>query len=140
METIVKRAWLDKGDIRIITSERFDKAAPWCDDGQRENWNNHKVAIKYGGKSLSFDYWCSIARPNFEKRNDLLCAFMNFLDDALSGQENFKYFASNFGYSDDSIKALKIYQACQKHLKKALRLFTQEEIEKIINDFRDMGL
>lgn len=43
----------------------------------------------------------------------------------------FKDFCSEFGYSDDSIKAFKIYTACQEQYADLCRIFTPEQMDKL---------
>lgn len=48
---------------------------------------------------------------------------------------NFQDFCDNFGYSNDSIKALKVYNNVVDEYKKVTYLFTDQEIEKMANEF-----
>lgn len=43
----------------------------------------------------------------------------------------FQEWCRNFGYSDDSIKALNTYQACAKQYEALSKVFTQEQLEKL---------
>lgn len=43
----------------------------------------------------------------------------------------FKDFCADFGYSDDSIRALETYRAAQEEFDKVRRLFTAAELEKL---------
>ena len=49
---------------------------------------------------------------------------------------NFKDFCDSFGYSTDSIQALKIYNACRKQHERFNKIFDEEEQKKLI-DFYD---
>lgn len=48
--------------------------------------------------------------------------------------ENFEDFCNNFGYDTDSIKALKTYKACKKQAEKVSRLFTESEIDELLQE------
>jgi hypothetical protein len=50
--------------------------------------------------------------------------------------QSFQEFCSEYGYNSDSIKALKIYNACKKQYQKASRIlnYKDELIWKIIQD------
>lgn len=49
--------------------------------------------------------------------------------------QNFQDFCGEFGYSSDSIKALKIYNNVIEEFKKVTYLFTDEEIEEMAKEF-----
>jgi hypothetical protein len=52
--------------------------------------------------------------------------------DALEAiQTDFKTWAENFGYNDDSIKAMGIYNLCRDQYTEVLRILTTSQIEKL---------
>lgn len=53
----------------------------------------------------------------------------SLLLDSDCGYELFEDFCDNFGYDQDSIKALEIYKTCQKNAKQLTNLFTHEQLE-----------
>lgn len=60
------------------------------------------------------------------------------LSDARGAEQNFRDWASDFGYDTDSIKALGIYNACCKELEDVRRFFTREqriELDKLLEDY-----
>lgn len=70
---------------------------------------NEKAVKNYGVEPL----------PKQPTENDFLeCIF----SDAEAGEMLFKDFCDNFGYSDDSIKALEIYRECQNSAMKVREL------------------
>ena len=72
---------------------------------------------------------------------ELLWAFRCFLEDALAGSYDFKEFCREFGYSEDSIKALRIYRECEKQLKKAYDLgIFESELVDMLNELSNMGI
>lgn len=60
----------------------------------------------------------------------------SLFSDAQAGQETFEDFCFDFGYSDDSIKAMETYRACQKNYSKLRKALGSKynELEKIIQD------
>jgi hypothetical protein len=63
----------------------------------------------------------------------LSCLF----SDASAGEESFSSWCSNFGYSDDSLKALETYRTCQATYDTLNRLFdraTREAIKLAVED------
>lgn len=94
-------------------------------DGCFQNWNNYKIYVKNNEtwKSTSFDFWASIANPELETEYNILNAFRCFVDDAIAGEMDFPSFCADFGCSEDSIKALKIWKSCQRSSKKLRRIF-----------------
>ncbi len=55
----------------------------------------------------------------------------SLLLDSDCGHELFEDFCDNFGYDQDSIKALEIYKACQKNAKQLNNMFTQKQLEEL---------
>lgn len=56
--------------------------------------------------------------------------------DAYAGSETFDDFCDNFGYSQDSIKALEVYRDCQKTITKLRSLSINiEEAQELFQDF-----
>jgi hypothetical protein len=83
----------------------------------------HECHINYDEKELFFDYFtCSNEYPESKE------LISGLVDDAKSAyhNDNFEDFCSAFGYSDDSIKALKIYESCKDMKDKLLDLFGEK--------------
>ena len=91
-----------------------NKKAEWGNN--TENWNHHEVTVTNTetGEQTSFDFWGSIVNPELSSEYDVLNAFYCFVSDAMSGQESFESFCSEFGYDTDSRRAEKTWKACQK--------------------------
>jgi hypothetical protein len=108
------------------------KEAGWGNDFK--NYNHHIITIQNDDtkEQVSFDFWCSIAKPRFQQESDLLSTLGNFLDDAFSGSEDYEDFCSNFGYSEDSRKARGVWRACRKASKQALRVIGDEDRQQAI--------
>jgi len=125
-------------DLTISSVFKGDKKVPW---GTTDNWNNHKITVKNNvtGKKVSFEFWASIAKPDINEEDDLKSALSCFLNDGFYA-DNFEDFCSNFGYDNDSIKALKLFKACQRQSAKAFKILTYNEIESYINELSKLGL
>jgi len=108
--------------------------------------NEFTVSVKNkDGVTRRFKYYDSQA--NFEKgktdltEEDLKYCFRCFIEDGLDSTQTFEDFCDGFGYSTDSIRALKIYKSCQKTLKKLFDLgITENELTDIINELSEKGI
>ena len=119
-------------------TEKFYGNKAWSIAGCAENYNNHVITVINTGtkKRTRFDYWSSLANPGIVSEEALFEAFNCFIDDALSGIMNFEEFCGEFCYSSDSIKALKVYNACKAASKKADRVI-EEDLHEFAEDLRD---
>lgn len=126
-------------EFEISTRNVGGKSASW----DNRNMNYHVVTVKNTntGKLTRFDFWCSIAKPEFEKEYDVLNAFYCFVSDALSGLESFDNFCGEFGYDTDSRKAEKIYKACKRAYAKFERVsgYSDDEMYDFINELSEIA-
>lgn len=129
----------------FIISSKFvgEKAAPWSDEIGRKNYNHNKVTVKNtdNGKSISFDFWCGLLRPELETESDLLDAFYCFVSDALLGWQSFVDFCNEMGYDSDSRKAEKIWKACEKNYNKFSNLtgYSLDMMYDFVNKLADIS-
>lgn len=99
--------------------------------GWTHNANTYKVTLKYNGKQLTIDYHMGVALD--ESSLTIENVLNNLLSDAQCTSYNFSEFCNEFGYDDDSIKALKIYKACKSISKKLSKLFDDKEYYTLKN-------
>lgn len=57
--------------------------------------------------------------------------------DASAAHQSFEEWCSDFGYDNDSIKALESYRDCCKNAAKLLKIFTSEQLKKISEILED---
>lgn len=129
------------GKITITSDYKGDKVAPWCTDekGHPQNGNRHTVGVSFNGKRLQFDFWASLAEPEMRTDSDLIEALDCFMRDGLSGNDNtFEEFCSEFGYDEDSRKAERVYRDCQRHGKKAERVFGSD-LNEIYDEISELA-
>jgi len=122
------------GQITINSNYTGNKLWP-ADDSQR-NYNHHKITVTNNNKKLSFDFWGSIVNPIIDSESDNISALYCFLSDAIAGSETFTDFCSNCGYDEDSRKAYKTYQTCQKTYAKFERVFNCSGYD-LINELQE---
>ena len=128
-------------EFDIISTYKGDKC--WNCSGdvgthRTENWNNHIVTVRNmeTKKTTRFEFWESNAEKKIRTKEQLLEAFMCFLDDALAAINNRDEwdFFDEFGY-EPSRKAKEIYEACKKSARKAKRVVGNEQrICDLINE------
>lgn len=127
-----------------ITSDarhvRFVSASP---DGKRVEWPHDvwSVTLHHGDKTHTTEFKCGIG--HYVERlgwlDDVKAAEAAFtadvlaclLSDASNASETFEEWCSNFGYSDDSMKAMEIYRACQKTRAALQRFLGPELIDRL---------
>ena len=96
-------------------------------DNWRKNANKYQVKISYFDKFYVTDYYMGSALTRKPSKKDVLYSML--LDD-VSGVD-FDEFCCEFGYDNDSIKALKIYEACQRETKAFYNMFDGDEIDML---------
>lgn len=102
---------------------------------ERTSGNEYSVTLKYNGNSITMKYHDNYL--NEGDRDDFLYAL---LMDSLAYENcyNLADFMDEFGYGyEDKDKAKKAYKACERQYNKLHRLFTQEEIDELHNEFED---
>lgn len=115
---MAKTIW---NNFKIKAEFRQEKASPLWGEWNAERHNRIKVTNLDTGIKVSFDYWGP--REGVQTRAELLEAFRCFLSDGLDAEMTLTDFAAEFGYLDDVGKAVTVYKACKKSLKKITRLF-----------------
>jgi hypothetical protein len=125
-------------NFTISATYTGSKQAPWTSGPA--NWNHHYITVsnRINGKRTRFDFWASIAQPELRKRYDLLHAFYCFITDALSGQQEFDEFCSEFGYDVDSIDAHRTWQACKRAAAKLERIYP-DDLFDLANELQDIA-
>ena len=134
----------NKFRIRLSITSEYKGDKNWnfdIDDKNRiDNYNNHIIIVKNTStrRQCQYEYWNSIVDGEITDNKSLLQAFNCLLLDCTGVMYNqsFQEFCSEYGYNSDSIKALKIYNACKKQYQKASRIlnYKDELIWKIIQD------
>ena len=101
----------------------------------------YKVTLSKTNNSFKFTvaYNDSVYNSNKGLKPDVNDIMYCLLTDArcFECSRDFKDFCSEFGYSDDSIKALKIYKACKKTRDNLNELFNINELEQIKELYQD---
>jgi len=133
MKTVIETKAV--GKIVINSVFKGDKLAPWGNG--RENWNRHIVSVKVGEVLIRFDFWGSLAEGELRRDNDNIFALYCLLRDVLGVIDGFEDFCDRFGYDDDSIKALKMFRACERQLNKCLRLGDRDKLYSLINELQE---
>ena len=113
-------------NINLEAKEAFKTDEDLKDDW-RKNANKYQVKISYFGKSYVTDYYMGSALTRKPSKKDVLNSML--LDD-ISGID-FDEFCCEFGYDNDSIKALKTYKACQRETKALHNMFDSDEIDML---------
>ena len=113
-------------NINLEVKEAFKTDEDLKDDW-RKNANKYQVKISYFGKSYVTDYYMGSALTREPDKKDIL---YSMLMDNVSDMD-FDEFCCEFGYDNDSIKALKIYEECQHETKALHNMFDSDEIDML---------
>lgn len=111
----------------IITAKMIDGGVNFPNTGDKTLHNKFRVKVTTNQGSTSFDFYDSM--HNYQKGitalsdRELFGALECFLSDAICAVNSFEDFCSNCGYDTDSRSAERVYNACQKSLRKAERIF-----------------
>jgi hypothetical protein len=111
--------------------------SPWSDNPRMMDAWSVTIGKKWGNKHGEWvtTYFTGTGlrdkrtgRPKRPKMIDVLYALFT---DASAADENFSEWCENYGYSDDSIKALNVYKACAETAINLRRQFDSETRAKI---------
>jgi hypothetical protein len=114
------------------------------DDWQCDQW---RVTISSKAGFWSTDYFTGLGlrtkpRASWDKPNPkkpkVADVLHSLITDASAADENFHEWCANFGYSDDSIKALNTYKACldiATHLRKHFSFETLRQMRELLQDY-----
>ena len=114
-----------------IESQRAFKTRKDMEDEWKKTANKWQVKLTYFDKEYVTNFYMGHGlvdeenKPKRPTKKDILYSMV--LDDV--SDMNFNDFCDNFGYSKDSIRALKIYKACQKETEEYYDMFDNEERE-----------
>ena len=122
-------------NFEVKATFKGDKKATWSDN----NFNNSmvKVTNTETKKSIAFEFWGSKVNPEITTKYDILNSFYCFVSDAISGEETFQDFCSNFGYDNDSIKSRNIHRACMRATTKLKKIYS-DDIYNLCNELQEV--
>jgi len=125
-----KNGWISK---QIKVTFAFEGCRRYFDD-DKESRNCYIVTVSYNGKKTSFTYGDSIADTQAglkPKKNDILEIITSDFFYTKEYYPNYEDFAGEFGYNEDSIKGLSIYEKCLKQGEKLHNVFSKDDVEKL---------
>ena len=111
-------------NIELKTIKTFNNEHDKKDEWKRTA-TKYTCKLTFKNQSYTFDYWMGSAHTKAPSKKDVLYSMI--MDDVT--EMDFNEFCSCFGYDDDSIRALRTYEACQEQTKNFNRLFNEEERE-----------
>lgn len=142
--------FLNDNDLALVAAFKGDRCPPWCgEDGpQCMHGDRYRVTIRRkirtdrlkgsvpglnpGGppSSVSFDFWNSLVDSQAGERPTAYDVLACISSDAYT-PETFADFCGEYGYDEDSRKALKLFKRCRKFADKLNAFFAPEEVEKL---------
>lgn len=127
----------------IMSSRLVDGDYQFNDYDSKSNHHyRFEIRVSYNGKRCYFRYATSYNDWRNGKEtldeSDYMNALNCVLSDSYAAQDTFKDFCSEFGYSDDSIKALKTYKECKRNAERVNKLFGGLDLLSIQNELEEM--
>lgn len=125
--------------VNILQNIELESKPTWkTQDELSDKWkataNKYLCKIKYFNQYYIFDFWMGAGLKRMPSIKDILYSFI--MDDVHN--MSFKDFCNNFGYDNDSIKALKTYKLCQKQTEAYYKMFDSEErelLQELLQDY-----
>ena len=110
-------------NIELKTIKTWNNETDRTDEWKRTA-KKYVCKLTFKNQSYTFNYWMGSAHTKAPSKKDVL---YSFITDDITGMD-FK-FCSEFGYDNDSIKALRTFEACKEQTENFHRLFNKEERE-----------
>ena len=127
----------------VMSSRLVDGDYQFSVDESR--FNHHyrfEIRMSYNGERCYFRYATSYMdwRNGKEEldESDYMNALNCVFSDSYAAQGSFNDFCSDFGYSDDSIKALKTYKECKRNAERLNKLFSGLDLLSVQNELEEM--
>lgn len=122
------KSFLTKWGIDFSVKRGADKCPPFC-DGKHIHGDQYRVTLKrpLNGKRLTFPFWNSqhdSLAGNEPTAYDVLAC----ISSDLGCPQGFEEFCSEYGYDEDSIKAMKTFTRCRTFSVKLNAFFDNEEM------------
>lgn len=126
-------------NIKLKAQRAFKTNKDYKDDWKRMS-NKWRVQLSYNNQVFVTDYYMGAGlvdekgRAKKPKLKDILYSLIT--DDVTD--MNFNEFYDNFGYDNESIKALEIYRDCKKQTEAYYNMFNAEErsiLTELLEDY-----
>ena len=128
------RTGITKENI-LLNIELYVQPSFKTQEDMKDEWkkgaNKWQIKLVYFDKEYVTDFYMGsglvdeMGKPKKPTKEDILSAMI--VDDV--SDLDFDDFCSEFGYNNDSIKALKVYEACKRETKAYYNIFDSEERE-----------
>ena len=110
-------------------------APAWCADGNSGSRDyphgiRYRITLAKGGNRIGFDYWDSIHNRENGIEADAYSVLGCLSSDAYC-PASFDEFCDEYGYDNDSRKALATFKRCRKLAEKLMAFFTEDELAKL---------
>lgn len=125
--------------VKIRKSE-YQSSPLWCKEGEKHGIKYDVAISREGKKDFKFNFWDSIAnaeglRDSYGRSREkyLPSEYSVLACLTVYDPETFEDFCSEYGYSEDSIKALETFNAVDKEWHAVNRMFSDclEELREI---------
>lgn len=131
----------------ILSAAQVSYAVTYCGQTKRDNWecDAWRVRLANGKQIMETDYFTGLglrskkvhfvaSKPVAPKSADVLHSLTL---DSTAGDQSFFDWCAEYGYSDDSLKALDTYRACCKIAQDLRRIFKPETLAAIREALQD---
>ena len=130
--------FLSKHGLKFRATLSDTKTPAWKEAGERCG-HHYRVTLSQDRKAtgidrparkLVFDYWGSI-RDAETRREPSAYDVLACISGDVYYPESFEDFCAEYGYNEDSIKALQTFRRCSAFAKRLQAFFTEAEIEEL---------
>ena len=118
---------------KFITENKIQFSCDWVverpDNSMNKNMDHWRCVLKANGKTFTFYY--SQGYGHHHKEPVLASVLESLANDYNPSDMSFEDFCSEYGYSEDSRKAEKVYRALRKETQALDRLFGEEGMKDL---------
>lgn len=121
--------FLTSNGIKFRATISDTKSPAWSVNGR--HGHHYRVTLSKPAKRLTFDFWSSISDQI--KGIKTVCPYdvLACVNGDAYCPETFKDFCAEYGYDEDSIKALQAFRRCSAFAKRLRAFFTEAELTQL---------
>jgi len=124
--------FLTSNGIKFRATLSDTKTPAWSDNGK--HGHHYRVTLSKGNPAparLTFDFWSSIKDAEDGIQTVTPYSVLACISGDTNTPETFADFCAEYGYEQDSIKALQTFRRCSAFSKRLRAFFTESEIEQL---------
>ena len=121
--------FLTSNGIKFRATLSDTKSPEWSVNGR--HGHHYRVTLSKPAKRLTFDFWSSISDKLIGVKTVCPYDVLACVNGDAYCPETFKDFCAEYGYDEDSIKALQTFRRCSAFAKRLRVFFTEAELTQL---------